>query len=149
LDVAAERLDLLAAESAEDARLFTRCGLPADAARARLEADALRLAAGTLREFLSARSCKREFAEPSSSPSALLRDAVTTGALLRVGFGPACAVLLACADVLAGKALDALEGGFFRHPLRAVGFQADASALRYAVAVLASEAPATAEELAA
>ena len=47
------------------------------------------------------------------------------------------------------KALDALEAGFIRHPLEAAGYQAEASALRYAVAVLANETPATPEQLAA
>jgi hypothetical protein len=140
LDVAAERLDLLAAESAEDARLFTRCNLAADAARCQLERDALRLAAGTLREF-------------TRTEAALLPANVIPwhrhGPPAIASFVPACEVLLACADDLAMKALDALESGFIRHPLEAAGYQAEASALRYAVAVLASETPATAEQLAA
>jgi len=137
LDVAAERLDLLAAESAEDARLFSRCGLPADSARARLEADALRLAAGTLRDLLRV--------DAALKPA----NVIPWHWHAAGNFKPACAVLLACADDLSGKALDAAEGGFIRHLLEAAGYRTEASALRYAVAVLSAEAPATAAQLAA
>ena len=140
LDVAAERLDLLAAESAEDARLFMCCNLAADAARCRLEGDALRLAAGTLREFTHT--------EAALAPANVV-PWHRHSAPVPASFAPAGAVLLACADDLAMKALDALEAGFIRHPLEAAGYQAEASALRYAVAVLANETPATPEQLAA
>jgi hypothetical protein len=152
LDMAAARLDLLAAAAQADARLFQRCNLPADAARSRLEADGLKLAAEDLRQVW--RDVGRLLSEePIADPHPSMRTPSPIGwerAGVRAGhgFAFACAVLLARADDLAGQALDALEAGFTRRPVDAAGYRAEASALRYAAAVLADDRPATAEQLA-
>jgi hypothetical protein len=139
LDTAAARLDLLAAEAQADARLFRRCNLPADSARCQLEADALKLAAEYLRQLC------RDVRQLSPSPIGWERAGERAGH----GFAFACAVLQAHADDLAGQALDALEAGFIRRAFDAAVHRAEASALRYAAAVLAEERPATVAELAA
>jgi hypothetical protein len=151
LNTASARLDLLAAEAQADARLFRRCNLPADSERCQLEADGLKLAAEYLRQLW--RDVRRllpeePIAHPQTCEIIGWRPALPPSPPAD-NFAFACAVLRARADDLAGQALDALKAGFTCRPFDAAGHRAEGSALRYAAAVLATERPATAAELAA